>query len=247
MESIKVLTGSTSTELEKRENFVQKLKNTPIPDNELLYNLGLYLNRQNLSRILYMHDLYQKIINIHGVIMEFGVRWGQNLALLESFRGIHEPYNYNRKIIGFDTFDGFPEVSEKDGNKVNKGDYSVSSNYENHLQEVLSYHESLNPIPQKKKSVLIKGDATITIDQYLKDNPETIIAFAYFDFDIYLPTKKCLEAIKPHLCKGAIVAFDELNFHEFPGETAAFNEVLGINNYTIQRSPLNPLCSYIIF
>ncbi len=47
--------------------------------------------------------------------MEFGVKWGQNLALFQSFRGMYEPYNHNRKIIGFDTFEGFPSVDKKDG------------------------------------------------------------------------------------------------------------------------------------
>lgn len=247
MQQIKVLGNSQQSEKDNRVNFLELLKQSPIPDNEFLFNLGLYLNRQTLSRILFMHDLYKMILETHGVVMEFGVRWGQNLALFESFRGIYEPYNYNRKIIGFDTFSGFPEVDEKDGNKVDIGDYSVTEGYECYLDRVLQYHESESPISHKKKFELVKGDAVETIDEYLKLHPETIVALAYFDFDIYLPTKKCLESIKPHLTKGSILAFDELNCPEFPGETLAFQEVFGIKNYSIKRSPLNPLCSYIVF
>lgn len=246
MTRIKVLGGSTQGELDKRKRFLELLKSTPIPDNELLSNLGLFLNRQTLSRILFMHELYQKIINTHGVIIEFGVRWGQNLVLFESFRGIYEPYNFNRKIIGFDTFSGFPEIDQKDGNKLSVGDYGVSENYESYLEEILSYHESESPIAHKKKYELVKGDATKTIDEYLHQHTETIVALAYFDFDIYLPTKKCLEAIKDRLTKGSILAFDELNCPEFPGETIAFKEVFNLNEYAIKRSPLNPLCSYIV-
>lgn len=246
MTQIKVLGGSTQGEIDKRKRFLELLKSTLIPDNELLSNLGLFLNRQTLSRILFMHELYQKIINTHGVVIEFGVRWGQNLALFESFRGIYEPYNFNRKIIGFDTFCGFPEIDQKDGNKLSVGDYGVSENYENYLEEILTYHESESPIAHKKKYELVKGDATITIDEYLKQHPETIVALVYFDFDIYLPTKKCLEAIKDRLTKGSILAFDELNCPEFPGETIAFKEVFNLNEYAIKRSPINPLCSYIV-
>jgi hypothetical protein len=112
MTHIKVLGGSTQAEIDNRKRFLELLKSTPIPDDELLGNLGLFLSRQTLSRILFMHELYQKIINVHGVVIEFGVRWGQNLALFESFRGIYEPYNFNRKIIGFDTFSGFPEIEK---------------------------------------------------------------------------------------------------------------------------------------
>jgi len=63
-----------------------------------------------------MHELYQNIINVHGNIVEFGTRWGTNLALFESFRGMYEPYNYTRKIVGFDTFEGFSGIDGKDGN-----------------------------------------------------------------------------------------------------------------------------------
>jgi hypothetical protein len=247
MSNIRVLSGSTGKEIKNREEFVGMLKNSPIPNDEILSNLGLYINRQTLSRILFMNDLYKRIVNIHGVVMEFGVRWGQNLSLFSSFRGMYEPYNYNRKIIGFDTFEGFPNVDEKDGERVSKGDYSVTNGYQDYLDAVLQYHQSESPIPHKKKYELVRGDATVTIHEYLARHPETIVSLAYFDFDIYKPTKVCLEAIKPHLTKGSILAFDELNFESFPGETIALREVLSINNYTICRDPFNPLCSYIVF
>ena len=97
-----------------------------------------------------------------------------------------------------------------------------------------------------KKYQLIKGDATVTIKKYLEDNPETIIALAYFDFDLYEPTKTCLEAIKGHLTKGSILGFDELGFHNFPGETLAMKEVVGLDRYAIKRSSTNPLPSYVV-
>ncbi|AEA45766.1 CalS11 [Fluviicola taffensis DSM 16823] len=245
----KVMSGSSKKESETREDFFKLYEQCPIPKEQILNNLGLFAKRQVLSRILMMNDMYKKIVNLHGIVCEFGVHWGNNLALFESFRGMYEPYNYNRKIVGFDTFEGFPSVHEKDGNSkiIEKGAYSTTKGYEEYLEQVLKYHESESPIPHIKKFELVKGDASVTIKKYLKDNPETIIAFAYFDFDIYEPTKACLEAILPHLTKGAIIGFDELNFHNFPGETLAFKEVLGINNYKIHRDVNNPLCSYIIY
>ncbi|MDR2162539.1 MAG: TylF/MycF family methyltransferase [Clostridiales Family XIII bacterium] len=196
-----------------------------------------------------MNDIYKRILDVQGIICEFGVLWGNNLALFESLRGIYEPYNYMRKIVGFDTFEGFPHVNEKDGKAeiVAKGSYSVTKEYENYLGEILNYHERQSPISHIKKYDLIKGDATKTIKRYLDENPETIISFAYFDFDLYEPTKICLEAILPHLSKGAIIAFDELLDHAFPGETLAFDEVLGINKYRIHRDSHNSQPSYIIY
>jgi hypothetical protein len=237
-------------EITGNETFYQLFKQSPIPDKNILDNLGLYINRQNLSRIFFMNTLYQKIIDLQGIICEFGVLWGNNLALFESFRGMYEPYNFARKIVGFDTFEGFQNIHAKDGNDEivrGVGQYAVTKGYEEYLEKILDYHEKQSPITHIKKYELIKGDATETIKKYLENNPETIIALAYFDFDIYKPTKKCLEAILPHLTKGAIIGFDELNWHEFPGETRAFNEVLGINKYKIYKDKNNPRPSYIIY
>jgi len=248
-QKIKTKSYSMAKEVLFRDEFFNLYKNCPIPDNELLSNLGLFINRQTLSRILFLNELYQKIINTHGIIIEFGSRWGRNLTLFESLRGMYEPFNHNRKIVGFDTFKGFPSIDAKDGKSdiASKGAYSVTKNYEKYLKEVLDYHEQESPLSNIKKYELIKGDAALMIKKYLKDNPETIIAFAYFDFDIYQPTKKCLEAIKGHLTKGSIIGFDELNYHELPGETIAFKEVFRLDKYKIMRSPLNPLISYIIY
>ncbi len=246
VDSINVLSGADPVELDRRVAFMQQYASSPLPDTEQLQNLGLYINRPALSRLLFMHELYQKIVDVHGVIMEFGVRWGQNLVLFSNFRGIYEPYNYNRKIIGFDTFSGFPSVDEKDGTMVAAGDYGVTANYDDYLAALLDYHESESPIAHKQKYQLIKGDATNSFAQYLTDHPETIVAFAYFDFDIYLPTRHCLELLLPRLTKGSVLAFDELNCPEFPGETIALLEVIGLSKYAIKRSPLNPLISYLI-
>ena len=105
--------SSSSQESISREEFLNLVKQCPIPENELLQNLGLFIKRQDLSRIIFMNEIYQKILNVHGVIIEFGTRWGQNLALFESFRGMYEPYNHLRTIIGFDTFEGFPLHTQK--------------------------------------------------------------------------------------------------------------------------------------
>jgi len=243
-----IKTKSSSGELSNREKFYELFKRSPIPSNELLFDLGLYMNRQALSRVLFMHDLYKQILNVHGIIIEFGVRWGQNLALFSSFRGMYEPFNHTRKIVGFDTFSGFPTVSAKDGKDqiVAEGAYGVSEGYEKYLAAVLDYHEQESPLSHMKKYELVKGDAVETVQKYLADHPETIIAMAYFDFDLYEPTKKCLAAIKGHLTKGSVLGFDELNWPPFPGETLALKEELGLDHYSIRRSPLNPTPSYIV-
>jgi hypothetical protein len=244
----RTISNSSTPELAVRQQFYETFRNCPIPSNEILYNLGLFLNRQSLSRILFMHDLYQRIVHVHGVIMEFGVRWGQNLALFSSFRGMHEPYNYNRRIVGFDTFMGFPAITAQDGKHpvVAEGAYGVTQGYEDYLDAILAYHEKESPLGHLRKYELIKGDATVTLRRYLDEHPETIIALAYFDFDVYESTKKCLEMIRGHVTKGSVIGFDELNCPQFPGETVALKEEIGLSRYAIRRTTLNPLCSYLV-
>ena len=233
-----------------RNELARELRNSDIPDEELTGNLGLYIERMHLSRILLMNDLYKRIVSVPGVIFELGVRWGQNMILFSDFRGMYEPYNYTRRIIGFDTFTGFPKVAEQDlsggpnCNKTATGDYNVSEGWEKKLEKLLCYHETLSPLQHIKKWELIKGDVTQTFDKYLNKNKELVVALAYFDFDIYLPTKHCLEQLIPRLTKGSIVVFDELNCPEFPGETIAVRETLGTHKIKLKRDPNNPYVSW---
>ena len=69
---------------------------------------------------------------------------------------------------------------------------------------------------------------------------------AYFDFDIYQPTKDCLELIKPYITKGTVLGFDELNDAQFPGETVAVREVFGLNRYAIKRNIYSGKQSYLV-
>lgn len=229
-----------------QEGLLNALKHSSIPDNEVLSNLGLFMPRQLLARILFINHLYQNILTVHGSIFEFGVRWGQNMSLFSNLRSIYEPFNYNRAVVGFDTFSGFPSVAEEDGGRWKENDYSVTKNYGGYLEKIIQDHEKNAPLSHKKKCEIIKGDAIEEIHSYLDENPHTIVALAYFDFDLYQPTKECLLAIKDRMPKGSVIAFDELNCKEFPGETKALLDVFGVHNVALQRVPFVPLCSYFI-
>lgn len=75
-QDIKTKGYSSPNEKSLREKFFKIFRDCPIPNNELLSNLGLFIKRQDLTRILFMNELYNKIINVHGIVVEFGVRWG---------------------------------------------------------------------------------------------------------------------------------------------------------------------------
>jgi hypothetical protein len=240
---------SNNQEQDARLKLANLLEECKIPKPEILSNLGLFLNSKNLSRILFMNYIYQKIIDVQGVVFDLGTRWGQNMSLFSSLRGIYEPYNRHRKIIGFDTFEGFVEVTPEDGesNLMHTGNVTVSPNYENYLNEIMECHEQDNPLSHIKKFSIIKGDANITVQDYLEAHPETIISLAYFDFDVYKPTAKVLETIIPRLTRGSVLGFDELNDPDSPGETIALMEKIGLNNIKLRRYRYSSRVSYFVF
>jgi hypothetical protein len=240
--------SATQAEQKHRLRLAQLIREAPVPDSELWSNMGLFLNRIELSRIFFMHELYQHALRVNGVVMEFGVRWGQNLALFVAMRGMLEPFNRSRKIIGFDTFAGFPSIHTKDGSGTPAylGAFQVSKDYEQYLAELLAYHEVESPISHLRKFELVKGDATQTVPAYLQQHPETIISLAFFDFDLFEPTKLCLEAIRPYLVKGSVLGFDELNHPDWPGETQALREVFDMTKVSLRRSANSAFSSYFI-
>jgi len=240
-------TPSRSADLRRR--LLKLFAERPMPDDELLVNLGLYIRSGALAKMLFLNELYEKIVPIPGVICEFGVWWGQSLVMFENLRAVHEPYNHMRRVIGFDTFTGYPAVGahDKRSQTISEGVYSVVTGYEDYLSELIDYHEQENVMSHIKKHVLVKGNATETVPRYFDEHAETIVALAFFDMALYEPTKACLEAIMPRLMKGSIVAFDELNHKDYPGETKAALEVLGLSTHKLLRSKFLPdRCYFVI-
>ena len=141
------------------------------------------------------------------------------------------------------------EISLKEDGKsdmMEVGHLKVTDNYYTYLDKLLELQEQDNPLNHIKKFELIEGDATKTLPKYLENNPQTIIALAYFDFDVYRPTKVCLDSINPRLVKGSILGFDELNDPDSPGETVALMETFGLNNIKLKRFPYTSSTSYFV-
>lgn len=245
-ENFDIVTFGPEGEHDRRGNFVELMRRCPIPDNELLLNLGLFLTPQTLSRILFMDFLYQKILEVQGVVMEFGCRWGQNTSLFTALRGIYEPFNRLRRVIAFDTFEGFPDVAAQDGSLMHKGGYATTAGYRDYLTQVLAFQEQESPLPHLRKHEIVQGDVTVTVPKYLEQQPHTIVALAYFDLDIYEPTRACLAAIRPHITRGTVIGFDEVNDASTPGETLALKEVLGLDRFAIKRYRFNARTSFLV-
>jgi hypothetical protein len=67
------------------------------------------------------------------------------------------------------------------------------------------------------------------------------------DFDLYEPTKIALEYFIPRMSKGSILAFDEINEKEWPGETRAMVETFGnLNKLEIKKFHFDSNISFVI-
>ena len=207
--------------------------------DESIENLGLFITPQQRRRELFLYEVYKKILDKPGSIAQFGVRWGRELALFESFRTIFEPFNHSRKIVGFDTFDGYAGVTEDDGKtkQMAEGNLGVVDGYQEFLDQLLSNREQLSPVEQYKKFELVCGDVRTSLPKYLNSNPHEIFSLVHLDLNLYEPTKKVLEHIKPRLFSGSVIIVDEINLRTIPGETIAIREEFDLSSLKLRRLP----------
>ena len=81
----------------------------------------------------------------------------------------------------------------------------------------------------------MEGWVQDTLKDYLEKN-NTKINFVHMDLDTYESSKFTLETIKPHLCKNAIIIFDQMiNFSGWrQGEYKALKEIFKANEYNFK-------------
>lgn len=236
-------TTASSSQTDFRRQLVQLFEKSPIPMDDRLFNIGMYVRSSVLVKFLVLHELYSRFKRLPGVLIEFGTWYGQNMVLLENLRAIHEPFNKQRQILGFDTFTGYAGVSERDRQSHiwEEGAYNTGKAYVNYLKTLLEVHEGSNVLGHLRgRHVLVEGDVELTAPQYFEKNPQTLVAFAYFDMALYRPTKAALMAIKPHLMSGSVLLLDELTWPESPGEALAFKEVFPLDEVNIEKCDLYP-------
>ena len=63
-----------------------------------LDNSSLFVDRVQYSTIFAKYEIFKKILNNPGSIIECGVREGNGLMLFAKLSAIFEPYNFKRKI-----------------------------------------------------------------------------------------------------------------------------------------------------
>lgn len=230
-------------------NYADYFMQSQLPTELKLANFVKYVRRQDISRFLAKNELFKLQLDIPGVIIECGCYAGGGLMTYSQLSSIYEPYNHQRRVYGFDTFSGFPSMSEKDkssDSNWSEGDLHVDDGIVEELGRAISLHDGNRALQHIPKTELIVGDATKTIPGFIEDNQHIVISMLYLDFDLYELTKVALGAFIDRMPKGAVLAFDELNTRNFPGETMALLEAIGIKNLNLRKTPFDPYISYAI-
>jgi hypothetical protein len=240
--------SNTSSEERIRTDKLHQIATEYLPNFGFDWNASsnVFLRRQSVSRILFLDHLYKKIVDVPGAIVEFGSQFGASLSIFLALRGIYEPYNFTREIYGFDTFDGFPDISKEDGERVNRGDLSVPHDWQKVLNSILDIHKEDSPLSHLVRAETIKGDVHETWKPFVNDRPHLSISMAYFDLDLYAPTKFLLEHVLEFIPIGGLLVFDQFSTQLFPGETTAVQETLRIRNLHLKRSPLAPTAAWCV-
>lgn len=215
-----------------------------LPDFERAfdYENNFYLSCDNsrLSKILSHYEFYKMVKDLPGAIVDCGVFKGTSLVRFAGFRDLFGNVHAH-KIIGFDTFDTFPETDYEDDKPYrdrfisNAGDRSISLEQ---LNKVLD-HKGVN-----EHIELVKGDINETVPDYAEKHPYLRIALLNLDTDIYEPAVIILEHFYPLIVRGGVLLLDD--YGEFPGETRAVDEFFADKDVEIKKSPFSMTPCYIV-
>ncbi|BAM32972.1 dTDP-6-deoxy-L-hexose 3-O-methyltransferase [Helicobacter cinaedi CCUG 18818 = ATCC BAA-847] len=204
------------------------------------YENGFYAcaDDRRFGKFFAHYELYKKIINLPGDIVECGIFKGNSFFRLAHFRNILET-QHSRKIIGFDMFGKFPATHFEADKKMREGFVAEAGDgiaFEE-MKRVLSHKNITN-------YELIEGDINLPLPQYCVENPQLKIAFLHIDTDIYEPAVTILESLYDKVVRGGIIAFDD--YGTFPGETKAADDFLADKAESLQKLPISHIPSFLI-
>lgn len=241
----------TCAELEYFSEVATHFECSPGTINDKLNAFARYVPRQALATFLARKYLFDNILDVHGHIIECGVFRGAGLFTWANLSTIFEPYNHTRRIIGFDTFSGFPDIDIQDKAKVNadleyKKPGGLAAESAESIKTSIEHHNKNRFIAQIPRVEIVAGDACETLPQFIADNQHIVVALLYLDFDIYKPTRVAIECLWDRMPSGAVIAFDELNQEQWPGETMAVLDSIGISSLRLKRLSFQPQISYAV-
>lgn len=220
---------------------------------EKMHAFPRFVSRQALAYFLARHEIFQRVIKLHGSILDFGIFQGSSFFTWQQLSAIYEPYNHTRKIIGFDSFEGFSALAEADRSAEGQ-DFPLKAegrmafpDGEAELMRGVALCDMNRPLGHVGKANILKGTLPETCGRYFDEHPETMIALANFGMGLYGPTRDTLGLVKPRLQRGSVLVFEDLNQAMWPGESMALYEVFQPKEISLERSPSCPHISWLVY
>src|SRR5262249_12130185 len=123
-----------------------------------------HVRRQALARFLARYEIFKLCLDIHGSVVECGVFTGGRLMAWAQSSAILEPYNHTRRVIGFDTFTGFPVPHERDfetgeSEHLHRGAFQTNNYIFDEITNLAEIHDRNRPLGHIPKVELIRGNA----------------------------------------------------------------------------------------
>jgi hypothetical protein len=202
----------------------------------------VYTSRRAFIRQLAHYELFKMTIDLPGHYLDFGVYFGKSFFTWHKFLEVFTPTATHKKVIGFDTFGGFPDLAPEDGQSdsaIQKEPGGLSSaGFLDEFLEPLDLHNQDAVLPVGRGKI-IQGDVCKTFPQWLKQNPEARFCLCNLDLDIYEPTTVVLEGCWDRIVPGGVLILDEYATSKWPGETKAWDHFAGNHglNVSLKRFP----------
>lgn len=191
---------------------------------------GLFtITTRQINNIIYQHEMFEKASNIEGAIVECGIGKGRTFLYLTTFTAQE---GKQRRVWGFDSFEGFPEPSTEDmtARQPKRGEWGgVSPEDIVHLLKTAGVPEEF--VDERVR--LVKGFVENTLSQY-DGKP---IALLHIDLDLYEAYRVSLERLVPFVAKNGLVLFDEYGHGRWPGATKAVDEYLKDKSWLLEKHP----------
>jgi hypothetical protein len=223
------------------------LENSPHSEEHLLALWPVYVRRISMVRFLSHYELFKKIQNLPGDILDLGVSRGVSFFTFHKMLELFNPTDTSRKVIGVDSFEGLQDFSSSDGiqqSAVGKSQGGWSAKrVEDEIMQMLELHNS-DGVLTKARGMIYKTRIQDLGTRLAQDRPGMRIALLHLDMDLYEPTLEALRMFWDLVLPGGLVVFDEFALPPWEGETKAWEDFAAERqlSYVIEKFPgtLNP-------
>ena len=238
-----LLSSKNQMSLNEKRSKLFKKSNGTIEDK--LNSFTKYASRQNIAKLIAQYELLRLTKNVLGDVIEAGVYYGSGLMGWANILASVEPYNYQCKVIGFDTFAGSKGVTKKDQvySKILRREGEYKANSFNDINMSIEIFNQDRPLSHLEKVKIIKGDVINSSKNYIKKNPSQCVRILHISMNIYKPTFYTLKNFLPLMSKGSIVVIDGLNYAT-GGCMSALKENLNIKKIKLKTLDYYPNFTY---